>query len=84
MFEAEKMTTKRGLYHTKCFSCIKCKCQLDYFGAIEGPDDQVYCKVCYGKFHGPGGKNMFGDKTPFPTDESDSDACVRCQGKVNL
>ena len=39
------MTTKRGLYHKKCFACIKCKSQLGYFGAIEGPDDDVYCKV---------------------------------------
>ena len=23
VFEAEKMTTKRGLYHKKCFACIK-------------------------------------------------------------
>ena len=41
MFEAEKMNTKRGLYHKKCFSCIKCKSQVGYFNAIEGPDDEV-------------------------------------------
>ena len=35
------MTTKRALYHKKCFSCIKCKGELDYFKAIEGPDDEV-------------------------------------------
>ena len=41
VFEAEKMNTKRGLYHKKCFSCIKCKTNVGYFNAIEGPDDEV-------------------------------------------
>ena len=41
VFEAEKMNTKRGLYHKKCFSCVACKSQLHYYGAIEGPDDEV-------------------------------------------
>ena len=54
MFEAEKMITKRGWYHKKCFACCKCKTQLDYFNCIEGPDDDVYCKVCYLRFWGPG------------------------------
>ena len=35
------MNTKRGCYHKKCFSCIKCKAQVGYFNAIEGPDDEV-------------------------------------------
>merc|ERR1712045_935499 len=60
---AEKMSTKRGFYHKKCFSCIKCKTQIGYFNAIEGPDDEVYCKVCYKRYHGPGGHNKFGEKT---------------------
>ena len=54
MFEAEKMNTKRGLYHKKCFACCKCKSQLDYFNCIEGPDDDIYCKVCYLRYWGPG------------------------------
>ncbi len=41
VFEAEKMNSKKGFYHKKCFSCIKCKAQTDYFNAIEGPDDEV-------------------------------------------
>ena len=41
VFEAEKMNSKKGFYHKKCFSCIKCKVQTDYFNAIEGPDDEV-------------------------------------------
>lgn len=82
VFEAEKMASKRGLYHKKCFSCIKCRGQVDYYGAIEGPDDEIYCKVCYLRHWGPGGRNAYNDKTLFKTDASDEDACVRCTGKV--
>ena len=109
------MNTKRGLYHKKCFSCIKCKSQVGYFNAIEGPDDevivkssinaisvtrlkhqninvghhatvpemilfQVYCKVCYLRFHGPGGHNKYGEKDTFPCDEESPEACIRCKG----
>jgi len=82
VFEAEKMITKRGWYHKKCFACCKCKTQLDYFNCIEGPDDDIYCKVCYLRFWGPGGKNKFGEKSIYETDDSDPDACFRCHGKV--
>lgn len=83
VFEAEKMNTKRGLYHKKCFACIKCRSQLGYFNCIEGPDDDIYCKVCYLRFWGPGGKNNYGDKTRFETEDDDPDACLRCKGKVS-
>lgn len=43
---------------------------------------QVYCKVCYLRNYGPGGKNKYGEKTKFETDEDDAEACVRCKGKV--
>merc|ERR1719384_1293044 len=83
VFEAEKMNTKKGLYHKKCFSCISCRSQLHYYGAIEGPDDEVYCRVCYLRAYGPGGKNKYGDATPYPVEnEGDEDACVRCGSKV--
>lgn len=82
VFEAEKMNTKKGLYHKRCFSCITCHGQLHYYGAIEGPDDEVYCRTCYLRAYGPGGKNKFGEKTPFPAEDESPDACVRCQGKV--
>ena len=36
VFEIEKMITKRGLYHKKCFTCFKCKAAIDYFNCIEG------------------------------------------------
>ena len=79
------MNTKKGLYHKKCFACISCRSQLHYYGAIEGPDDEVYCRVCYLKAYGPGGKNKYGDSTPYPVeDEEAPDSCIRCASKVNL
>ncbi len=43
---------------------------------------QVYCRVCYLKNFGPGGKNKYGDKTHFEAEDADPDACLRCHGKV--
>ena len=94
------MITKRGVYHKKCFSCINCKCQLSYYGAIEAPDNevnfynnfqissqyfmdnhfyfQIYCRVCYLRAYGPGGKNKYGDFTPITSEDNDCpDNCVR-------
>ena len=46
VFEAEKQVAKNAVYHKKCFTCIKCKHQMDASGFINGPDD-VYCIHCY-------------------------------------
>jgi len=84
VFEAEKMITKSGVYHKKCFSCINCKCQLSYYGAIEAPDNEIYCRVCYLRAYGPGGKNKYGDFTPGANSDDNEcpDNCVRCGSKV--
>jgi len=83
VFEAEKMITKHSCYHKRCFSCKSCKCLLDYFSAAEGPDNEIYCRVCYRRAFGPGGKNKFGDKTFFEAEDADkAKACLRCGGKV--
>ncbi len=47
MFDAEKQVTKRAPYHKKCFTCIKCKHQLDASNFTNGPDAEVYCLYCY-------------------------------------
>ena len=52
VFEAEKMTSKSGLYHKKCFTCGNCKRALDYQLCTEGPDGNVYCKLCYSHMYG--------------------------------
>ena len=51
------------------------------FSTIEGPDDEIYCTVCYRKYWGPGGKNKFGEKSVGADgEEGDEDCCVRCGG----
>ncbi|QQP39100.1 Uncharacterized protein FKW44_019874, partial [Caligus rogercresseyi] len=52
VFEAEKQVAKHGLYHKKCFNCIKCKHQMDPSNFVNGPDKEVYCVPCYGVTHG--------------------------------
>ena len=44
---------------------------------------QVYCRVCYLRAYGPGGKNKYGEANPVAMDdESAPEACVRCHSKV--
>ena len=47
VFDAEKQIAKSGAYHKKCFTCVKCKHQLDATNFANGPDNEVYCKSCY-------------------------------------
>ena len=47
VFEAEKQVSKHHVYHKKCFTCIKCKHQLDASSFINGPEPEVYCVHCY-------------------------------------
>ncbi len=47
VFEAEKQIAKSGSYHKKCFTCSKCKHQMDATNFTNGPDNDVYCFYCY-------------------------------------
>lgn len=47
VFDAEKQIAKCGSFHKKCFTCFKCKHQMDASTFINGPDDEVYCIHCY-------------------------------------
>ena len=44
--------TKTHSYHKKCFSCIKCKHQMEAGNFAHGPEGEVYCKSCYESTHG--------------------------------
>lgn len=47
VFEAEKMTAKRGWYHRSCFKCDHCNKLLDatnYFDSLSGG---IFCKTCH-------------------------------------
>ncbi|XP_023289981.1 muscle LIM protein Mlp84B isoform X2 [Orussus abietinus] len=42
-------------WHKECFKCATCTRRLDSVNCCEGPDKDIYCKVCYGKKFGPKG-----------------------------
>ncbi|XP_066257338.1 muscle LIM protein Mlp84B-like isoform X3 [Euwallacea similis] len=42
-------------FHKSCFKCGDCNKRLDSVNVTEGPDKDIYCKVCYGKKFGPKG-----------------------------
>ncbi|XP_045108095.1 muscle LIM protein Mlp84B-like isoform X2 [Portunus trituberculatus] len=55
VFAAEEMLAKGKIYHRTCFNCKSCRKPLDSVVHCDGPDKEVYCKVCYGKSFGPKG-----------------------------
>ncbi|XP_037785295.1 uncharacterized protein LOC119581065 isoform X5 [Penaeus monodon] len=55
VFAAEEMLAKGKSYHRTCFNCKNCRKPLDSVVHCDGPDKDVYCKVCYGKLFGPKG-----------------------------
>ncbi|XP_050730567.1 uncharacterized protein LOC127005625 isoform X3 [Eriocheir sinensis] len=55
VYAAEEMLAKGKVYHRTCFNCKSCRKPLDSVVHCDGPDKDVYCKVCYGKAFGPKG-----------------------------
>jgi len=60
VFHAEQMFSKSKTYHKRCFTCNTCKRPLDSVLACDGPDDEIYCKGCYGKKFGAKGYGFAG------------------------
>lgn len=84
VFDAEKQVAKSGAYHKKCFTCAKCKHQLDATNFCNGPDNDIYCLHCYRVTHGHKAttKSMPLDTTSIMADNGDRTRCPRCSGKV--
>ena len=55
VFAAELVISKGRNWHRKCYKCHDCTKVLDSIIACDGPDNDVYCKTCYGKHWGPHG-----------------------------
>ncbi|EDV37514.2 uncharacterized protein Dana_GF11368 [Drosophila ananassae] len=55
VFAAELQLSKGKMWHRKCFNCARCHRPLDSVLACDGPDDNIYCKLCYAKAYGPKG-----------------------------
>ncbi|XP_049765020.1 muscle LIM protein Mlp84B-like isoform X1 [Schistocerca cancellata] len=55
VYAAEQMLARGRGWHRECFKCAECSKRLDSVNCCEGPDKDIYCKVCYGKRFGPRG-----------------------------
>ncbi|XP_066600576.1 muscle LIM protein Mlp84B [Prorops nasuta] len=55
VYAAEQMLARGKPWHKECFKCGCCSKRLDSVNCCEGPDKDIYCKVCYGKKFGPKG-----------------------------
>ncbi|XP_076035485.1 muscle LIM protein Mlp84B-like isoform X10 [Oratosquilla oratoria] len=55
VFSAEEKLSRARKWHKRCFNCCECHRPLDSMVACDGPDSEVYCKLCYAKKYGPKG-----------------------------
>lgn len=55
VYAAEQMKSKSHVWHKMCFYCSECRKYLDSTNLNDGPDGNIYCRSCYGKFYGPKG-----------------------------
>jgi len=56
VFSAEERLSGGGIkWHKRCYSCRDCKRPLDSMVLCDGPDGDIYCKLCYAKRFGPKG-----------------------------
>jgi len=56
VFAAEERLSGGGIkWHKRCYSCHDCFRPLDSTILCDGPDGDIYCKLCYAKRFGPKG-----------------------------
>lgn len=55
VFAAEQMLAKGSLWHKNCYKCKECNRSLNSTNASDGPNNEIFCQVCYGKTFGPVG-----------------------------
>ncbi|XP_069680622.1 muscle LIM protein Mlp84B isoform X4 [Periplaneta americana] len=55
VYAAEQMLARGRGWHKGCFRCKNCNRTLDSTTHCDGPDKEIYCKVCYAKRFGPRG-----------------------------
>lgn len=68
---AEQMLARGRAYHKGCFKCGECKKNLDSVNCCEGPNREIYCRVCYGKKFGPKGYGYGQGGGALQTDSTD-------------
>jgi len=87
VFEAEKMVTASGKwYHKNCFKCFECSTMLDSLKNNDGPDGNIYCKMCYTKKYGPQNRptdiDLKARNTSVIKSSDEKKNCPRCGGAV--
>ncbi len=85
VFEAEKVVSKKNLYHKSCLSCWDCLKKLDPSNFFDANDGKIYCRQCYSdKFGSRGRAKSVGpvDHQKVQGSANDLGQCRRCQGRV--
>ena len=83
VFPAELVAMKSGHFHKRCFTCCNCKRALDMSNACDGPNGDVFCSNCYGKYFGAMKRWFEEDKSYNSIIKSqDGQGCPRCNGIV--
>ncbi|KAK7874520.1 hypothetical protein R5R35_001601 [Gryllus longicercus] len=72
VYAAEQMLARGRPWHRECFKCGECSKRLDSVNCCEGPDKDIYCKVCYGKRFGPKGYGYGQGGGALQSDASDA------------
>ena len=85
VYQAERVCTRGGYYHTSCLSCKQCHKSLDNSSYLDGPGQGVFCRSCYAQLYGHRSRSRSRgpvDVTQFPADEDDPNKCQGCKGKM--
>ena len=80
VFDAEKMSTKSGIFHKSCFSCALCTRPMDYTNFV-GHEKNVYCKQCYRRNFDVRSRSV-GPTSTNIIKGLESENCPRCGGAV--
>ncbi|KAK2716277.1 hypothetical protein QYM36_010756 [Artemia franciscana] len=68
VYNAEQMLARGKAWHKTCYKCNECNKRLDSTNTCEGPDSEIYCKMCYGKNFGPKGYGFGGGAGALKSD----------------
>ena len=86
IFDTERIASKSFTFHRKCFCCVKCGNALGagtLHYAFEGPDQELYCKVCFKKnYPNTEMPKIYSDTTVIKPADGGENACPRCEGAV--
>merc|ERR1719219_2994160 len=85
VFSAEKMVAASGHYHRHCFRCFTCNQPLDSTSVCDGPDNKIFCRVCYKRQRGSSKPRFFDEAnvtTHLIQGKEGEKCCPRCNGMV--